>query len=236
MDKPLKNPKPKLLINWATHKAAEYAVKNWHYSQSMPAGKTVKIGAWENDQFIGVIIYSYGANNNAPKSFGLKQSEVCELTRVALRNHTTPVTRILAIAFKMLKKANPGLKLVFSYADLTNQGHQGVIYQADNWSYLGTRTTAAKGAYYIINGKKMHGRSARAKYGSEKSFPKGWSHCPPETKHLYVKVIDQNYELKFDVKPYPKRAVSKENVASEFHSEEGGANPTTALQLKESHG
>ena len=168
-----------LKLDWCSHKAAEYAVLNWHYSKSMPAGKLVKIGVYEDKEFIGCVIFGRGANNNAHKYFKVKVEECCELVRVALKDHKTPVTRIVSIAIKMLKKFAPGLKLVFSYSDITNQHHQGIIYRAGNWEYLGVRTTNL-GAYYIISGKKIHGRSARAKYGSEKYFPKGWTNCPPE--------------------------------------------------------
>lgn len=224
------NAKPTLKIDWATYEAAKYACKNWHYSRSVPTGKLVKVGVWENGKFIGVVLFSYGANNNAAKSFKLTQYEVCELTRVALTKHQTNVSRILSIALKMLQRQSPGIKLVFSYADKTNQGHHGGIYQANGWFYLGERKTSDKGAYYFINGKKTHGRSARDKYGHESRFPKGWTYCPSETKHLYVKLLDQNYKLSYEIKTYPKRAGSKDNVASGFQSEEGGVIPTPALQ------
>lgn len=222
--------KCELKLDWATHEAAKFACIKWHYSKCLPTGKTVKVGVWENDVFKGVVIFSYGANNNSAKHFDLSQQEVCELTRVALHNHDAPVSRILSIALKFLKKQSPGIKVVFSYADKSNQGHHGGIYQANGWTYLGERTTASKGAYYFINGKKMHGRSARAKYGSEKLFPKGWTHAPSETKHLYVKILDPEYKLKHSVKSYPKRASSIDSDASGFHSEQGSANLTDALQ------
>lgn len=222
--------KTNLKIDWATHEAAKFACENWHYSKCMPVGKTVKIGAWEDNQFIGVVIFSYGANNNAPKSFELTQYEVCELTRVALRQHKTPVSRILSISLKFLKKQSSGIKLIFSYADKTNQNHHGGIYQANGWIYIGERSTSDKGAYYLINGKKIHGRSARAKYGNETKFPKGWKHCPSETKHLYIKILDNSYNLKYKSIKYPKCASSKAIVASGDQSEEGGETPTDALQ------
>lgn len=222
-----------LRLDWATHEAAKYACENWHYSKTMPVGKTVKTGVWENGQFIGVVIYSYGANNNAPKMFSLTQYQICELTRVALKPHLSAVSRILSISIKLLRESNPGIKLVFSYADKSNQKHHGGIYQANGWSYLGERSTGNKGCYYVILGKKIHGRSARAKYGHESKFPSGWKHCPSETKHLYVKVIDASYQLMHNVKKYPKRAVSKENVVLVNHTKEGGVIPTTALHLNE---
>lgn len=227
------NFKKNLKLDWATHKAAEFACKNWHYSKCMPAGKTVKIGVWENDIFIGVVIYSYGANNNAAKSFKLTQYECCELTRVALNKHNSQVSRILSISLKLLKKLCPNLKLVFSYSDLSDMGHHGGIYQADNWLYLGERKTSNKGAYYIINGKQIHGRSARAKYGNEINFPKGWSHVPSKTKHLYVKIINDNYTITHNIYKYPKRVSSVESGTSDDQSERGGESPIDTLQNKE---
>lgn len=221
-------------MDWATFEACKYATKNWHYSKCMPTGKIVKIGAWENDKFIGCVLYSYGANNNAAKSFKLKQNECCELTRVALNKHKTSVSRILSISLKMLKKQCPGLKIVFSYADKSDQGHAGTIYQANGWAYLGERKTSDKGAYYVINGKQIHGRSARAKYGSEKNFPKGWTHVPSKTKHLYVKSLTD--EIVFVSKPYPKRASSVESGTADFQLAGGGESPTDALQLKDDNG
>ncbi len=192
----------------------------------------VKVGAWEEGKYVGCVIFSYGANNNAAKSFSLTQQQVCELTRVALNQHKTPVSRILAISIKMLRKQSPGIKVVFSYADKSNQGHHGGIYQANGWLYLGERSTSDKGAYYVIRGKQMHGRSARAKYGHESRFPHPWSHVPSMTKHLYVKVLDEAYELTKSVVEYPKRATSKVSVVSSDQELEGGAIPTVALQTR----
>lgn len=95
--------KPKLKLDYCSFDAARYATKNWHYSKSMPAGKLVKIGVWENDKFIGCVLFSRGANNHIGSPYKLKQDEVCELTRVALNSHQTSVTRIVAISIKMLK-------------------------------------------------------------------------------------------------------------------------------------
>ena len=116
--------KPTLKIDWCSHEAAKHAVVNWHYSGSLPVGKSVKVGAWEDGKFIGVVIFAYGANNNIGKPYGLQQVECCELVRVALANHKTAVSKIVAIALRFLKKHSPGVRLVVSYAD-TAQGHHG---------------------------------------------------------------------------------------------------------------
>lgn len=160
----------KLRLAWASFKAAKFACENWHYSQCTPAGKLVKVGVWEDDEFKGVVIFGRGANSTLGRPYGLKQTECCELVRIALREHEAPVSRIGAIAMKLLCENSPGMKLVISFAD-PEQSHHGGIYQAMNWLYMGMTIPADE---YIVHGVRMHGRSMRAKYGTHigKSFIK----------------------------------------------------------------
>ncbi|MEK4077954.1 hypothetical protein MHI01_29410 [Paenibacillus sp. FSL M7-0656] len=46
-----------LKVDWATQAAAKFSCENFHYSRSLPAGKSVKVGAWEDGQFI-MLLYS----------------------------------------------------------------------------------------------------------------------------------------------------------------------------------
>lgn len=176
-----------LKLDWCSHEAAKYAVEHWHYSECMPAGKTIKIGVWEDGKFIGCVIFSRGANSTLGKPYGLTQLESCELTRVALSSHVTPVTRIVSIALKMLKKLCPGIRLVISFAD-PEQGHIGAIYQAGNWIYVGKTIAADE---YVVNGERMHGRSMRAKYGTHigKSFIK---QMKGSSKLRYLMPLDED--------------------------------------------
>lgn len=199
--------KADLHIDWATHKAAEYACKTWHYSGCVPAGKLVKVGAWESGTFIGVVIFSRGANNNMLQPYGLQPTEGCELARVALRGHITPVSRIIAIAMKFLKKANPKLRLVVSYADM-DQGHNGGIYQAGNWIYAHT----AKSEILKLNGVQKHRRSVNSRYGHsnvqrlrEAGFRVDVSQG--QGKHCYLYALDPQMRASIQplAKPYPKR-------------------------------
>ena len=121
-----------LKIDFCSHEAAKFACKNWHYSKCLPTGKLLKIGCWENKQFIGVVIFSRGASPNLLKKYGLKQNEGCELSRIAFTNHKTPITKVVSIALKILSRSNPCLKLVVSFAD-ASQNHYGGIYQAGIW-------------------------------------------------------------------------------------------------------
>jgi hypothetical protein len=234
VDKPLKKNKPKLLIDWASHKAAKYACENWHYSKSVPPSKTVKIGAWEDSQFIGVVIFSHGATPQIGSPYKLKQSEVCELTRIALSKHSVPVSRIMSIAIKFLKKHCPKTRLVVSYADLM-QNHYGGIYQATNWTYVG-RTKPD--CFLKVKGKILHRKTVYDRYSNQGlewlklNIDRNAERIPDDGKHKYLMPLDIEMKEKISKlsKPYPKRASSKDNVAISDQEIEGGVSPTDALQ------
>lgn len=220
-------------MDWCSHAAAKYACEHWHYSECMPAGKLVKVGVWESDKFIGAVIFGLGATPNLSKSYGISMTECCELTRVALNKHRTPVSKIVAIAIKFLKKKCPGIRMIVSFAD-SAQGHHGGIYQAGNWIFSGS----VKLDHWVINGEKIHPRSVVMKYGSrsvetvKKIDPfakKVWG-----LKHRYLMPLDEKMKaaIKKLAKPYPKRVVSKDIVAVSYQDTEGGENPTTTLHSK----
>jgi hypothetical protein len=151
-----KKEKPKLKLDWSTHKAAKYACENWHYSRCLPSGKTVKIGVWEDEKFIGVVVYALGANPEIARMYG----KTCELARVALNKHKTEVTRIISISIKLLIKLCPNLNAIISYAD--QDRHKGTIYKAGNWKYEMTLVRE----WISINGNVLHPRSIYDKYGT----------------------------------------------------------------------
>lgn len=233
-------PKADLRIDWATHEAAKYAVENWHYSGVLPVPPLVKVGAWEAGKFIGVVIFSRGANNNLLKPFGLLQTQGCELTRVALTKHSVQVSRIMRLALKFLKRNAPELQLVVSFAD-PSEGHHGGIYQAGNWVYTGRQPSTIE--YIAPDGKQWHGRMV-SKDGKKKvqgKYRKCWrtDQCTPiekQGKHRYLYPLDEAMKRKIEPlrKPYPKRAGSSSAEHPTSGGEAGGSIPTPALnELKD---
>ena len=220
--------KAELKLDWCSHEAAKYAVEHWHYSKSLTAGKMVKIGVWEDQKFIGVVLFSWGANRNIGSPYGLKQIEVCELVRVALTKHLTPVSRILAIAMKMLHTQSPGVKLIVSYAD-QNQGHEGVIYQASNWVYMGQtdpRCTELK----LPDGRVLHQRTVFGSHGTNEASKIGATWIKSLGKHKYLYPLTPEMKAKIELlrKPYPKRAIVK--GSQQANADNGGSLPTRSLQ------
>jgi len=214
-----------LKLDWCSHAAAKYAVENWHYSKTLPAGKAVFVGVWERGRYIGAVVISRGANNHIGSPYGLSQTGCCELTRVALTQHAAPASRILAIALRFIKKQSPGLRLVVSYAD-PEQGHNGGIYQACGWLYVGTSQPQRE---KILNGKIVHKRTVFSRCGTAG----GGIYSKLLYKHKYLMPLDAEMRERIMplAKPYPKRAGSTASDAPGDHPGEGGATPTPALHL-----
>lgn len=227
-----------LRVDLCSYDAAKFAATHWHYSKSMPGSKTFKIGAWEDEIFIGVVIFSWGTNSRIGRMFGLEMTQCVELTRVALKHdHRTPVSRILAIAIKFLQKHNPGIECIVSYADC-DQEHYGGIYQATNFYYLGLVEQNGGTPKFRIRGKVVHGRTVGSKYGRQNLE---WlrSHVDPNTEHVFTKGKHKYaYPLSTQVRSiceelkqqYPKRVASIDIDAAACQAEEGSSILTATLQ------
>jgi len=222
--------KADLKIDWATHEAAKYAVETWHYSRVLPVPPLVKVGAWEREKFIGVVIFSRGANNNLLKPFGLTATEGCELTRIALTKHDVPVSRVVKLAMKFLIRNSPELRLIVSFAD-PSEGHHGGIYQAGNWIYTGRQPPTTE--YIAPDGKQWHGRmvSKDGRIKVQGKYRQCWriDQCIPVEKpgkHRYLMPLDD--EMRARIMPlaklYQKRA--KQAMASSPEAQrQGGTDP-----------
>ena len=221
--------KSDLKLDWATHEAAKYACAHWHYSKCMPVGKLLKIGVWEKSKFIGVVLFGRGANRGLLSPYGLKQTQGCELTRIALTSHESYVSRIIALAISFVSRKCSNMRLIISFAD-SSQGHHGGIYQATNWIYTGMSNAAYE---YIYNGKRWHGRAFRKSHGSHlKYIDKGLKIVKGAAKHRYLMPLDAAMRKKLETlaKPYPKRVRSSTVEQPAIQPADGGSSPTRALQ------
>lgn len=210
-------------MDWCSYEAAKYAVEHWHYSKTMPVNKTARIGVWEGGEFIGVLVFSCGSAGVGliGKSFGLLTSEIAELARVALREHTTMVTRIVSLCLRLLTTEMTGLRLLISYADPA-QGHIGAIYQGGNWVYTGR--SAPDSAYRDHDGKLWHSRSVsetgwKVRLGIKTRCPKPstMERVPLEPKYRYLYPLDAAMRKQIEPlrQPYPKRPPARGTLANE---------------------
>ena len=215
-----------LHLDWCSHEAAKYAVEHWHYSKSMPVGKVVKIGIWEDGDFVGCVLFAWGSNKSIGSPYGLPMIQVAELVRVALKEHKAPTSKIVSRAIHMLHKQSPGIRLLISYAD-TEQNHLGIIYQATNWIYVGTVNTSP---FHFVRGKWVKQRSASSLLGSVV----GTTRKPGYKKIKYLYPLDNEMRKQIEPlrKPYPKRGRGEIDNAPQSNEETGGASPTRPLSIK----
>ena len=211
-----------LRLDWCSYEAAKYAVEHWHYSRRVPAGLNVYIGVWEDEKFIGCVMFGRGSGGNIGDPYGLAQTECSELVRVALTKHSAPVSKIVSLAIKMVKKQSPGLRLLVSFAD-PKQGHIGAIYQAMNWIYTGETKSDVE---YCVKGVWMHHRSATSR-GSVRGLPSR----PVPPKYRYLMPLDDAMRKQVEPlrQPYPKRDRGETDSAAQSNEQTGGASPTLSL-------
>jgi hypothetical protein len=164
----------------------------------------------------------------------LSQTEGCELTRIALTHHASPVSRIVRFAISFLKRNSPELRLIVSFAD-PSHGHHGGVYQAGNWVYTGCQPPTIE--YVAPDGKQWHGRMV-SKDGLIKvqgRYRPCWrvDQCQAVEKpgkHRYLMPLDDamRAQIAHLAKPYPKRA---KDQAPAVHAGLGGETPTRTLQI-----
>jgi hypothetical protein len=223
-----------LRLDFCSYDAAKYAVEHWHYSRTMPVGKMVKLGVWEESVFIGAVIFGLGGGNACNgKRYGLARNfEMAELVRIALRKHRAPVSRIIAIACRLLHRQSPGLRLIISYAD-PSQSHHGGVYQAAGWIYTGRSSASWKAVW--PDGRQAHARIAygHVQFGIKKTVDISNAKkvlVPGKHRYLYPLNDEIRQRILPLAKPYPKRAAS-ETIDTPIHQiGEGGEAPTAALQ------
>lgn len=187
----------------ANSKAINYACKNFHYSKSIPTVQYAYNVYNNQEEWCGVILYGGGANNNLAKSFNLYNGEILELERVALNGKQEQTSKAVALSLKLLRKENPVVKMIVSYAD-HRQNHLGIIYQATNWLYLGQTITSDTQYYY--NGKWTHERTINSKKNRnqlKKMLPKRQN----SNKFKYIYCFDKQLREKYlkEAKQYPNK-------------------------------
>jgi hypothetical protein len=229
----------------ASHKAIKYACLNFHYAKAIPVN-TFGYSVFNNkNEWCGVILYGTGANNNLATEYNLKQGNVLELVRMALNGKHESTSKALAISLKLIKHKIPLCKLIISYAD-KDQNHNGIIYQATNWYYVGTSMQNTTDSSWIIQGKRYHGRII-SDWVKQKGGLNGLSRKEFLTKYYDKNAIEYitkgkiKYIYPLDKtliplcrslsKPYPKQAVEVHELNNSHSSEKvGGANPTQPLK------
>lgn len=188
----------------ATYKAIKYSCSVYHYSKSTPAAPFGYSVFNDSNDFCGCIVFGRGANNNMGKPYGLKVGQYVELVRMALNGKQINTSKCLSLSLKLLKKDNPTIKMVISFAD-TGQNHIGIIYQATNWIFTERVKTTPD---YLFRGRWMHQRQINSLLGSLKNLPINTQKRNGTDKLRYIYPLTKELKelCKSLSKPYPKNA------------------------------
>jgi len=202
-----------LKLDYCSHEAAKFACEHWHYSRCTPKFKQVWVGVWEDKVFKGIVAFGRSSTPYLGQAFSLATTQCAELTRIALRSHEAPVSRIMAIAIRLLKKQSPGMRLLVSLAD-PGQGHHGGVYQAMGWAYIG-RSTAMTQYYY--RGKWRNDSSLMRDMQKDSSLKHSLKSRKIAGKHKYILPLDEDMRRQIELlrKPYPKRTHDPLNSGGE---------------------
>lgn len=201
----------------ASTKAVKYACLNFHYAKVVPLVRLAYSVFNDKGEWCGVITFGGGAGANMGKPYKLNQGQYLELTRMALNGKQESTSKAMSIAIKLIKKHNPQIQLLMSYAD-KGQNHYGTIYQATNWYFVEENETSGKDYFY--KGKWRHDRTLNA---YSKIFLSTLESRKRSGKRKYLFPLNKKMkELCEEIKkPYPKKlsGVVESNADSQLDVE-----------------
>lgn len=190
----------------------------------------------KNEKLIGCMTYGHPVSNRTVDSIApnLELNEVLELTRlVCLDGYGKNLeSHIISKSFEWIKKHDPGVKVLVSYAD-PEVSHTGGIYRATNWLYQGCGVSKLMPDFSIKlteDGEWTHSRTVGARYGNKsvsnlaETIGHSFWRKEETAKHRYIYFVCSKKEKKHllkslklpilsynDIKPYTQ-LIQKVNV------------------------
>ena len=187
-------------------------IHKWHYSHDTNGIQQRQCFALYNgNKIIGAMIYAIPSMPNTAKKYNPDNPDKCwELRRLCCIDDTPTNTESYFIGQTLRWiRQNTDIEVIVSYADL-EQGHEGVIYKASNFHYLGQ---SGGGQVLMVDGKKYHARSLNQKekpYGRDlkrrwdnKEGHKFWDSeqdmyfVKTKPKNIYVYYLNKKVKKKY---------------------------------------
>ena len=168
-------------------------------------------GIYVDDDLAGAAVFTAGPRLAFRVLSGASPQQVAVLARLWLSDDLpkNAESRIIAILIRLLRREQRW-KLLLSYAD-PGAGHEGVIYRASGWLYLGTGQPSR---YLDIgDGKAVHPRTVYGRLGANnvghlRRTGMEVRQLIQNGKHRYAYVLDPAWQwrLRDPVLPYPAKA------------------------------
>ena len=192
-------------------KTARTVIVAHHYSHRVVNNSYLHLGVYVKGAFEGVMQFGYAlCPARAGKVVeGTVQGEYMELNRMWLSDDAprNSESQAISYAIKYIRQACPSVAWIQSFAD-ERCGGLGVVYQAANFLYLGSHTTA----FYLLDGDYYHDMLLTCHLtGGQRGFflrnnlQRAEKITARQFRYIFFLKRDWMRRLKFKVKPYPKR-------------------------------
>ena len=172
--------------------AKEYIIKH-HYAHGCHNAPSPCYGLFDADKLIGVLMFATPCSENVRASvFGESmKNSVVELHRLHVLDITPKNTESYFISrcLKLLKKDRPQTKAVISFSD-TTIGHNGIIYQASNFWFIGKTSPAT--FYVDESGRLRHPRQNGNNITSKEAKQRGWKPTKRSAKNRYLYILSSS--------------------------------------------
>ena len=147
-------------VHLISNNTARRFVFEHHYSQVMPRITKLCIGGFENDILVAVATLGYGVRpkHTIQKCFpGLSVGDYLEIGKLCVSDDMprNSESQFIAKMIKLIRRANPELMLLYSWADGI-LGKPGYVYQASNFYFGGHIWTEM---YLDAEGHRVHPRT-----------------------------------------------------------------------------
>lgn len=146
-----------MIVKPCSVKEIKEFIETWHYSKSIRGiNHKYCFKLTYDGRLIGACIFGRPSTPDIWRKYAESPNEILELRRLCCIDDTPKNTESYFIGhcLRWLKK-NTNIKTIVSYAD-PEFGHEGVIYKASNFEYLGMTKPER---VVIWNGRRYHRRT-----------------------------------------------------------------------------
>lgn len=234
-------------------KAADAAVKRWHYSGKVVNNSQLHLGAFLDGELLGAM--QFGPSIDKRKLQGLVEGTpwngFLELNRMAFSDRLprNAESRCIAVAMRMMREHAPHVKWIVSFSDGAQCG-DGTIYRASGFVLTGirrntslwsngsvtvSRLTMTKGAHVAaMNGEASTKNMSAAGFKPIPGFQLRYVYFidPTARERLTVPVLPFSAIDEAGARMYRGKPLTRAETSTRGGSPAavGGATPTSALQ------
>jgi hypothetical protein len=182
-----------------------------HYLGTMPGVVRQCFAVYLDETLVGGVVFTAGARHGYRILQGATPAQVLTLSRFWMADGlpANNESRVLGVVLRELARGRK-CKGVVSFADPA-AGHDGTIYRAAGFLYMGTTEPER---YLVVNGVRVHPRSAHTRFGSNSpghlrrtGLAAESRMSPPKYRYVFLLDPSWRWRLRGVARHYPKNTV-----------------------------